>query len=83
MKKLYLLIAFIISSMALFSQSAEDDGYVIGFAPSDSAYMDFKVERTGFGAVLPNAHKAPSLIALESSSSVSISSSVPCPLTIF
>lgn len=48
MKKLYLLIAFIISSMALFSQSAEDDGYVIGFAPSDSAYMDFKVERTEY-----------------------------------
>ena len=48
MKKLFLLAVFLIIGMALFSQNAEDDGYVIGFAPSDSVYMDFKVERTEF-----------------------------------
>lgn len=48
MKKLYLLVAFLIISFGMFSQTAEDDGYVIGFDKSDSVYMDFKVERTEF-----------------------------------
>ncbi|MBO7571611.1 MAG: tetratricopeptide repeat protein [Bacteroidales bacterium] len=48
MKKLFLLAVFLIIGMASFSQNAEDDGYVIGFAPSDSVYMDFKVERTEY-----------------------------------
>ena len=48
MKKLFLLAVFLIVGMSLFSQNAEDDGYVIGFAPSDSVYMDFKVERPEF-----------------------------------
>ena len=48
MKKLFLLIAFISSGLFLFSQTADDDGYVIGYDKSDSLYMDFKVERSEF-----------------------------------
>ena len=48
MKKLFLLAFFLIIGVALFSQNAEDDGYIIGYDKSDSVYMDFKVERSEF-----------------------------------
>jgi len=48
MKKLFLLAAFLFIAFASFSQSAEDEGYIIGFDKSDSVYMDFKVERPEF-----------------------------------
>jgi len=48
MKKLFLLIAFMFGGLLVFSQTSDDEGYVIGFDKSDSLFMDFKVERSEF-----------------------------------